>query len=169
MERGDRLLAVGGTHVFELPAPCKLIDAGDGSVKDLGWTGALALQAEHEGRAAIQCAAERLTLEVVSPVRLELEAVDVEVDRLPLALEPFRAQIRLYDSWGRELEVGAFTVFDWACSGVLEETTDPSAGEFGFCDTCFGRNSFRALRPGRGSIEARLGGIRGRLAVTAVS
>jgi hypothetical protein len=166
----DRLLAAGGIHVFERPTPCQLLRAApERAVKDLGWPDALALEAAGEGSAEVACGdTERFRLEIAAPARLVIEVLDGG----PLAggipvQEPFRVQARLYDARGRELEVGKFTHVEWTVSGVLEVAVDRSAGEFGFCDTCFGTHGFHAAAPGRGTIEARLGVLRGALVVVA--
>lgn len=163
---GPRLLTVGGIHVFEREAPCKLerIRPAD-AVKDLKWSGALALEAQRDGVAEIVCGDERLNLEFVSPVRLVIAMPD---DRPKVTVnQRFRVEARLYDERGRALEVGKFTNFEWTPSGVLEVDNDRSSGEFGFCDTCFGMQGFRAVKPGKGEIGARLCDLQGVLTVAA--
>lgn len=154
-----RFLAVGGTHIFEEQAPCKLIHAEPHSaVKDLAWKDALGLEALHEGTAEIACGNEKIRLEIVIPVRLDIDMAVGE----PIELQkPFKVRARLYDRGGRELEGGKFTVFDWTCSPELETANDRSGGEFGLCDTCYGMQTFRAVKPGAGRIEVRLGNLRG--------
>lgn len=166
---GPRLLAAVGTHVFESPAGrCALVRAQpEGAVKDLGWADSLALEAVGEGDAEVACGGEKIVLRVAAPARLEVRfdgeggAGNVKVG------EPFQVRAMLYDKGGRELEVGQFTDFDWIQSENLEPANDPSAAEFGLCDTCFGIYTFRAVRPGAGSIRARLGGLEGELRIEA--
>jgi hypothetical protein len=162
-----RLLAVGGIHVFQQQSPCGLLDVEPaGAVKELGWSDMLALQAESEGTAEVECAAETFGLEIVIPVHIDIEVVDGEPTEVGVR-ERFQVKARLSDHWGRELEVGKFTAFEWTCSGGLEVANDRSAGEFGFCDTCYGMHHFRAVEPGHGCIEVRLGNLRGILAIEA--
>ena len=163
-----RPLAVGGTHVFDTLSPCRLLGASpEGAVKNLGWRDGLALEATGEGHAEVACGDVRWTLEMVAPARLAIDIVD---DSPPMAMaagQDIIVQARLYDVNGRELEVGKLTEFAWTVSGVVESAVDRSSGEFGLCDTCYGMHGFRVVRPGKGSIEARLGGLRGTLAIAA--
>jgi hypothetical protein len=122
-----------------------------------------ALEALNEGSAEVKCGGETIDLEVVAPARLTIELVDGKPAQLD---KPFKVRARLYDHQGRELEVGKFTVFDWSSSPELETANDRSAGEFGLCDTCYGMQTFRAVKSGKGVIEVRLGKLRGELAVT---
>jgi hypothetical protein len=107
----------------------------------------------------VVCGAETIRLEIVAPVRLDIEVVD---GKPPEIRKPFKVRARLYDLRGRELEVFHD---DWTFSGELESANDRSAGEFGLCDTCYGMHAFRAVRPGKGSIEVRLGSLRGTLTI----
>lgn len=153
------LLAVGGTHVFERQAACRLVRAEPASaIQDLGWTDALALETRGEGTAEVVCGTETLMLELVAPARLEIEMSDDELTKVPVQ-ERFQVRARLYDRRGRALEVGKLTDFEWTPSGVLEVAIDRSAGEFGFCDTCFGKHGFRAVRSGTGGIKVRHGNL----------
>lgn len=165
---GETLLAVGGLHEIVRPLPCRLESVQPpGAVADLGWTGALVLQARAEGRAVVVCAAETMTLEFALPVRLEITAAD---GRDPLRLTPgerVRVRARLFDGSGNELEVGKFTHFEWSVSGPFEEALDRSAGEFGFCDTCYGMYAVRAAKPGTGTLEASFGSLRGEMKIAA--
>ena len=163
-----RLLAAGGTHVFESQAPCKLVRAEPvGTVNDLGWAVTLALEAGSEGEAEVACGGERIMLKVLAPARLEIKlAGEGEPTGIPID-EPFQVRALLYDEQGRELEVGKFTTFEWAQTEILEPANDRSAGEFGLCDTCFGMHNFRAVKPGTGSIMARLGDLEGKLLIEA--
>jgi hypothetical protein len=163
---GNKRLAVGGIHVIEREPDCRLESAQPpGAVKDLGWTGLLALEALAEGRATVVCGAEKMILEFASPVRLEITPAD-ERDSLKLTtMERVRVRARLFDRFGNELEVGKFTHFEWSVTKPFEEALDRSAGEFGFCDTCYGMFSFHAAKPGTGTIEASLGSLRGELAI----
>ena len=167
-DREKRLVAVGGIHVFESHTPCRLVSAEpQGVVKDLGWTDTLALEARSEGTAEVVCGTKRIKVELVAPARLAIELVDQGTPTGVIVQERFRVQAQLYDGLGRELEVGKFTNFEWTCSGVLAVANDRSAGEFGFCDTCYGMHNFRALVPGECMIEARLGGVQGKLKIEA--
>jgi hypothetical protein len=151
------LLAVGGTHVLERQAPCRLVRAEPASaIHDLGWADALALETRGEGTAEVVCGTEKLVLESVAPARLEIEMSDGKPAKVPVQ-ERFQVKARLYDRRGRELEVGKLTAFEWTPSGVLEVANDRSSGEFGFCATCFGKHAFRAVRPGTGAIKVRFG------------
>jgi len=127
----------------------------------------LALDAIGEGHAEVACRDVRWSLEMVAPARLAIDMVD---DTPPMAVavgQDIIVQARLYDRDGRELEVGKLTEFAWTASGVVESAVDRSAGEFGLCDTCYGMHGFRAVKPGKGSIEARLSGLKGTLAIAA--
>ncbi|SRR5258705_12711426 len=165
---GQRLLAVGGIHVFESPTPCKLERAKpQESVKNLEWANTLALEAASEGEAEVSCDGERIKLTIVPPVRLSIKLTD---DRKPTnitANERITVQAVLYDKEGRELEVGKFTNFEWRHSGIVEPANDRSAGEFGFCDTCYGMQHFRAVGAGEGLISARLADLEGKLMIKA--
>ena len=164
----QRFLAVGGIHTFERQTPCKLarVEPED-AVKDLEWVDTLALEARSEGNAEVICGDERIKLKTVTPVRLEIKLVGEDQPTNLTVHERFKVQALLYDHQGRELEVGKFTIFEWASSEILEVANDRSSGEFGFCDTCFGMYTFRAIRPGKGSISARLGSLQGMLIVMA--
>jgi hypothetical protein len=161
-----RLLAVGGIHTFEGQAKCQLARVEpEGIVKDLEWTGPLALEARGEGQAEVVCGSERLVLKMLSPVRLEIKQVD-EAQPNDIAVDQrIRVQALLYDREGRDLEVGKFTIVEWDSSENLKVANDRSCGEFGFCDTCFGVHSFCAVAPGKGSIIAHLGNSRGELTI----
>jgi hypothetical protein len=160
-----RLLALGGIHLFEERVPCRPVSVEPaGAVRDLGWPDALALKAETEGTAKVECAAVGFVVEIVAAVRIDIEVIGGEPEEI-IPHERFPVRARLWDHRGRELEVGKFTVFEWACSGVLEVTNDRSSGEFGLCDTCYGMHRFRAVESGRGSIEVRLGRLRQTLSV----
>jgi hypothetical protein len=137
------------------------------AVKDLGWTDSLALAAEREGRVDVECNGESVSLESVTPARLDVRLDDSSPTALSVHT-PFRVRARLYDRRGRELEVGKLTRFEWSPSGVLTIANDGSSGEFGVCDTCYGMHQFRAVRAGRGSIEARFGGLKAVLQVEAM-
>lgn len=160
-----RLLAVGGIYVFEEQPRCKLVQKGSESiVTDLDWSDTLALEAKHEGVAEVVCDTKIFKLQVVVPTRLDIETLESKITKIAVH-ERFKVQARLYDRRGRELEVGKFTIFKWSSFGVLEIANDSSSGEFGFCDTCYGMYGFRTVRPGKGSIEASLGDLRGKLKV----
>lgn len=163
-----QLLAVGGIYVFDGETGCRLVHVEpEGAAKDLEWSEMLAVEAVSEGTAEVVCGGEGLWLEMVAPARVEIALLD---EAAPTELRVggrFKVQARLYDRAGRELAVGKFTVLQWSCTGVLEVANDPSAGEFGLCDTCYGMHTFRAVRAGEGSIEVRLGGVRGQVKVVA--
>jgi len=163
-----KLLAVGGTHVIERGPDCRLESAHPpGAVKDLGWTGMLALEAVAEGTATLVCGAEKAIVKFAAPVRLEIDLSD-ERDPLKLTtMERVRVRARLFDRFGNELEVGKFTHFEWTVAEPFKEAVDRSAGEFGYCDTCYGMFSFRPVKPGTGMIIARLGGLQGALKIAA--
>jgi hypothetical protein len=135
----------------------------EGIVKDLKWAGPLALQARGEGQAEVVCGSERIVLKMVSPARLEIkleaQPSDIAVD------QRIRVRAFLYDREGRDLEVGKFSDFEWDSSENLKVANDRSSREFGFCDTCFGQYTFRAVAAGKGSINARLGNSRGELTI----
>lgn len=162
----QRLLAVGGIHVFESSTPCKLEFAKpQESVRDLEWPNTLALEAIGEGEAEVGCDGERIKLLIVSPVRLSIKLVD---DRKPTEIranERFTVQAILFDIEGRELEVGKFTNLEWSHSGIVESANDRSAGEFGFCDTCYGMQHSRTVGVGEGLISARLADLEGKLTI----
>jgi hypothetical protein len=164
----QRLLAVGGIHTFEMQTPCKLTRVEpEGALKDLEWVDTLTVEAKSEGTGEVICGDERMKVRAVAPVRLQIKLVS---EGQPIQLkvhERFKVEALLYDHEGKELEVGKFTIFDWMCSEILEVANDRSAGEFGFCDTCFGMHTFRAIRSGKGSISARLGSLQGALTVVA--
>lgn len=152
----NRLLAVGGLHVFKRRTACALIRATPaGALVDLRWSGMLAVRADGEGTASVRCGRSSLHIEAAQPVRLEVQLENP--DAAFVVGKPFRVRAWLYDRRNRELEVGELTALEWTATGVLEVANDPSAGEFGYCDTCFGMHQFRAARLGKGTIEARLG------------
>jgi hypothetical protein len=161
-------LAVGGIHVFNSHSPCRLLRAyPEQAVEDLGWVDSLALEAKREGHAEVGCGPETFMLEIKTPVRLEVALLD---DSGPAGIalhERFKARARLYDGQGRELAVGKFTHFEWTAAGNFEIADDGSAGEFGYCDTCYGMQGFRAVQPGHGSLTASLNALQGTLMVTA--
>src|SRR5579859_6473618 len=126
-----RLLAVGGIHVFEAQASCKLISAQPkDALRNLAWADALALEALKEGNAEVTCDDETIKLDIIEPVRLDIKVVDGDPREVQ---KTFKVQALLYDSQGRELEIGKFTVLNWRPSKELEVANDKSAGEFGLC------------------------------------
>ncbi len=164
-----RLLAVGNTYVFERQTPCKLLSAKpEGVLEDLDWTEVLVLETLSEGAAEVACGSERFELEIAQPARLDIDMTDGARPTGLAVGDRFAVQARLFDYGGRELEVGKLTIFEWIASDLLEAANDRSSGEFGYCDTCYGMYSFRALRPGKGLIEAHLGELRGQLQVRAI-
>ncbi|MCP4369419.1 MAG: hypothetical protein GY797_15100 [Deltaproteobacteria bacterium] len=162
----NRLLAVGGTHVFDSDKPCRLINTvPDDAVKGLDWSNMLAVEARHGGTAEVVCGSEEYKLEIVIPDRLDIELADGGGQIKVAVHESFKVQARLFDSQGRELEIGKFTTLDWKSSEIFKVANDRSSGEFGLCGTCFGMCGFRAVKAGEGVIEARLGDLRGVLRV----
>jgi hypothetical protein len=137
----------------------------EGAVKDLEWEDTLALEARSEGNAEVVCGNERIKLKAVLPVRLEIKLIDNDRPSDIKVHERFKVQALLYDHQRRELEVGKFTIFEWTSSETLAVANDRSSGEFGFCDTCFGMQHFRAIKPGKGLIMARLHGLEGKLII----
>ena len=162
----ERLLAVGGIHIFEKQTSCQLGRVEpEGAIKNLNWVDALALEAKSEGKVEVMCGPEKFILKVVAPVRLEIAMLDKSVPTEIAVHERFKVRAKLYDQQGGELEVGKFTHFQWTASGVLQIANDSSSGEFGFCDTCYGMHGFRAVRPGKGLITASLNSLQGTLVV----
>lgn len=158
-----RRLAVGGIHVFEKSTPCQLTQMRpEGIARDLHWAGALAIEVDKEGAGEIRCGRKKIEVVFASPTRLEIELTE---PRQPVAKERFHTRARVYDQAG-ELEIGKFTLLEWSASGPVEPAPDPSAGEFGQCDTCFGMYTFKANEPGKAKLEAKFGRISATLAVT---
>ena len=158
------LLAVGGTHLIDGAGACQLIGAEPAdAVQDLHWSNALALQAQKVGTAEVACGAEHRTLQLVAPAHLEVARTD---GGGTLAVgQRISVRARLTDSQNRELEVGQYTEIAWSASATLQSANDPSAGEFGLCDTCFGQQAYLVVGEGPATVEARLGGLVGTLAV----
>jgi hypothetical protein len=162
-----RHLAVGGIHEFSAQDPCRIVGAQpEGAIIDLQWADSLALEAKSEGMAHVECGVVKIPIEMIRPVRLAIETVDVEPTKLIVGRQ-FRAQLRLYDHQNRELEVGKFTSFEWVCSPSLDVANDRSSGEFGFCVTCYGMHNFRPNSKGKATITAQLGDLTGSLEVIA--
>lgn len=164
MRSEERRLAMGGVHALEAAEPCHLTQVEPASaLEDLAWKDALVVRARSEGRAVLACGSHRTQLQIVKPARLDLVLVDdyVKVGQ--------RFQVRAVprDRDGRPLEVGKWTEIGWNSDGAVHRDTDPSAGEFGACNTCFGMHGFRASAAGPATIEARLGDATGTLRVTA--
>src|SRR5882724_8365900 len=112
-----RLLAVGGTHVYESSAPCELVTVEpEHAVRNLEWADALVLEAQHEGRLMVKCGNQSSWSEIVRPARLEIRVIDdLDPNEIPINTS-FKVQSFLYDTESRELEVGKFTAFEWTCS-----------------------------------------------------
>jgi hypothetical protein len=159
-----RLLAVGGIHAFDKPCILTHVEP-EGAVQNLNWPDAVVVEATREAVAEIVCGAVKSNVEFMVPARLDIETIGGHTPAEIKAHAPFKVQARLFNREGRELEVGKFTNIQWVGSGVLEVANDPSAGEFGICDTCYGMFGFRATGPGEGEIEARLGELRGTLKI----
>lgn len=170
MTSSTRLLAVGGTHLFESAPPCKMLRALPGGiVKDLGWPRALALEASAEATADLECGDETLQLRFVTPFRLTVEIAGSRTSTMVGVGEQFLVRARLWNRQGDEVEVGKFTMLAWDSSAGITAAVDGSAGEFGFCDTCFGTYSFMPVEAEDGWIEASLGDVSGRLAIVATA
>ncbi len=162
----NRLLAVGGTHVFESDKPCRFINTvPDDAVKDLNWSNMLAVETLMEGTTEVVCGTNRFDLGFVIQTTLDIELADGGGQVKVAVHESFKVQARLLDSQGRELEIGKFTTLDWKSSEIFKVANDRSSGEFGLCGTCFGMCGFRAVKAGEGVIEASLGDLRGVLRV----
>jgi hypothetical protein len=69
------------------------------------------------------------------------------------------------DAGGRELQIGRWTEVAWSSVGDVAGDNDPSAGEFGLCDTCFGQQGFKAGAAGPAKVRATLGAVSGELVV----
>jgi hypothetical protein len=160
----ERLLAVGGMH--ELAAgrePCHLTRVEPASaLEDRGGEPPLVLRARGEGHAEVACGDQRVRLLVVTPERLELELVGDHV----VVGKPFVVQATPIDHAGRELEIGKWTELQWHSAPTIEVERSTGA-EFGFCDTCFGIQTFRTSVTTPATIEARLGNATGTLRVIA--
>lgn len=161
-----RLLALGGTHVLESEELCKLVKSEPKDVaKDLAWGNKLALEASAPCIVEVLCNEEIQNLEFVKPERIEVSIIrDQEVT----VGDKIEVKANLYDHLGRELDVGKFTVFNWESSDIFEIENDSSAGEFGLCDTCFGRHHFRVLKLGKGIIEVNFGNLKRKIEVEVV-
>lgn len=158
-----RLLAVGGIHVMEEPCMLLQVEPPD-ALTNLAWPGRLALEARRQGEAIVDCGGRRSILQIAHPVRAE-----ITLDATETRPSVFRLQLRLFDDEAHELEVGQFTHVDWTASDILTTANDRSAGEFGWCDTCYGRQTFRAVKSGSGAVVARFGGIECRLSLDTVT
>jgi hypothetical protein len=152
--------------VFEEAAACTLARVEpERAVTDLNWTGSLALEAGAEASAEVVCGDETIELNFAAPARLNIELAGTRETGPIHVGERFLVRARLFGWDGSEIEVGKFTTFDWKPSVQFEVANSASAGEFGACDTCFGMYAFRALTPGEGQIEARLGSVSGVLKI----
>ncbi len=124
---------------------------------DLKWHDALVVLAAGEGTAEVACGAQTRSVQVVAPAQMTLTLEDGSPR--PGASEGRRmtATVHVFDAQMRELELGKDTEINWTSSPDLAVDNDPSAGEFGLCDTCYGVRHFRVVGPGQGKIEARFG------------
>jgi hypothetical protein len=163
---GKRVLAVGGTHVLEIVDSCKITKTHPANaVKNLNWEGQFAFEALSTGYIEVLCGAERWKLDFVKAEKIEIERLNDEVSiDIPIK-QLLKVRVQLYDSSGRILEVGKYTSFNWYSTSNFEIANDRSSGEFGFCDTCFGNQTFRAVQQGKGMIEVRFGNLLGSLQV----
>ena len=153
-------LALGGTHDLGDPSVCHLTQmAPEGALVDLKWHDALVVLAATEGTAEVACGAQTRSVQVVAPAQMTLTLEDGAPR--PGAAEERRvtATVHVFDAQARELELGKDTEIDWTSSPDLAVDNDPSAGEFGLCDTCYGVRHFRVVGPGQGKIEARFGSL----------
>ena len=159
-----RLFTTRGTHVLENEKLCKLIRSEpEDVVKDLGWDDKLALKSDAPCIVEVVCNEEVQILEFIEPVRIEVSIIK-ESTKIIVG-DKVKVQASLYDHLGRELEVGKFTVFDWASSDFFETENDSSAGEFGLCDTCYGQYHFRVIKPGKGQIDVHFGKLHGKIEI----
>jgi hypothetical protein len=157
-----RLLAVGGTYVFEGASPCRLTVAQPAeAVKDLHWQDSVALEAIKEGTAQISCGDEITVLKIIVPARLEIRLVDGNSPRVETV---FLAEAILFGPQKEELETGKLTTFHWTSSDGVEAVSERSAGEFGLSDNQNGMQKFRALQSGPAWIAADFGGLKATLA-----
>jgi hypothetical protein len=164
--RERRRLAVGGVHAFDAPSPCRLKRVQPvGAVEDLAWTEALVLQAKSAGTAEVTCGNDTILLEIASPTRLDIELIDGGDPASMAVGKRLKVRARPFGPDGRELEIGKFSVLEWKHSDNLETANDRSAAEFGFSDTAFGTQTFRAKAVGSGSVSAAIGGANGTLEV----
>lgn len=159
----ERRLTVGGVHAFD-GTGCKLGAVEPAAaVKDLQWEAALVIEAKGEGTLDVVCGGATTRVRLVAPARLSVVLTEDQV----VVGKRFHVRAVVHDRDGRELDIGKYTDIAWKSDGVLVGDNDPSAGEFGFCDTCFGMQGFRATAAGTGTIEGALGGVRGSLSVRA--
>lgn len=161
--RETRLLALGGLHIFDAAADCRLFRVEPpNALKDLHWAGQLAVEAASEGEVEVMCGSDSVPVRIVRPAFLEIVLVDGDPKQVHRG---DRVQVRAkpVDATGRELEPGKFSDFGWAWSPRLRPDNDGSSVEFGCCDTCFGMYRFRAVEVGQATITASLGGAQGQL------
>jgi hypothetical protein len=153
---GKRLLAVGGTHVLENTGPCEIIKTQPkNAAKNLGWDGQFAFEAQTKGNIQVLCGTEQLSLELVIAEKIDITSIEGKISDDISIGQLIKVKAQLYDRLGRVLEVGKYTSFNWSSTNNLEIANDRSSGEFGFCDTCFGFQQFRATQQGTGVIEVR--------------
>ncbi len=120
----------------------------------------LTLDVQAPGKVEVSCGRQRLRMEARLPARLVVGLVDGSDPRALRLGENYPLFVELRDARGEELEVGELTKVTWTLSGVLAEAPDRSAREFGFPDgTAFGHTRVRAVKPGEGAAEARLGSL----------
>jgi hypothetical protein len=160
-----RLLALGGVHIFDTSADCRLSRVEPQSaLKDLKWSGQLAVEATSEGEAEVKCGSDSIRVQIVKPERLEIVLVHGDPSRVRRG-DRINVRAKPYGPGSQDLEPGKFTDFGWASSPQLQPDNERSSVEFGFCDTCFGMYRFRAVEAGMATITARLFGAQGQLDV----
>lgn len=148
----ERMLAVGGVHALDGAKPCQLARVEPASaLEDLAWKDALVVRARGEGSAVLACGDQRIQLRIVAPARLDL----VLVNEHAVVGKRFSVRALARDRDGKELEIGKWTEVAGRGDGALEPDADPSAGEFGMCDTCFGMHGFLASTAGVLTVEFR--------------
>jgi hypothetical protein len=151
-------LAVGGVHEMGVDT-CKLQKMEPaGALEDLKWQGGrLVMQANAEGKAELVCGDEHFTFHVVKAAGL-----DVIVESGPVtAGAHFQVRAVAHDGSGRQLDIGKWAEVTWTEEGSVTRDNDPSAGEFGLCDTCFGQQGFKAGAAGTAKVRATFAGLSG--------
>ena len=150
--------------IGDLPGPALLPDfpsrqrvAPAGALEDLKWAGGRqVMRANAEGVAEYVCGEERFTYHVVKAAKL-----DVIVEGEPKAGAHFQVRAVPRDAGGRQLEIGKWAEVEWSEEGGVTRDNDPSAGEFGLCDTCFGQQGFKAGAAGTAKVRATFAGLSG--------
>lgn len=158
----DQWLVLGGTHELGKDS-CTLGKVQpEGALEDLKWVGGnLVVRAKAEGTAELTCGTDRTPLHVARPASLHVTVDGGAVK----AGAHFQVRVGPKDASGRALEIGKWTQVEWSSEGDVASDNDPSAGEFGLCDTCFGQQGFRAGGKGKVKVRASFGGLTGELEV----